>query len=186
MNFSPEKEFLSTLLFERDASGTSSSHFNHHRCCSRCCDRHCTSIIEMSERYRTMSENVHHHSRSNRLDQPKDGCRITTEDISYINFPGKIFVDILKMLILPLIVSSIISSLAKLDAQSAGKMGARALVYYLSTTLIAAIIGIVLVLSIRPGSRGSQGNANGETKTPEGRVIDTILDLFRFIFQHRC
>ena len=109
-----------------------------------------------------------------------DGCRITKEDISYIDFPGLIFINVLKMLILPLIVSSIISSLAQLDAQSAGKMGARALVYYLSTTLIAAIIGIILVLTIRPGKRSGKAPINPNSKTAEGRTIDTVLDLLRY------
>ena len=108
-----------------------------------------------------------------------DGCRITKEDITYIDFPGKIFINILKMLILPLIVSSIISALAQLDAQSSGKMGIRALIYYLATTLIAAILGIILVLSIRPGLRGNKGAINPNSKAVEGRTIDTILDLFR-------
>jgi len=116
------------------------------------------------------------------IDQRINGCRITKEDITYIDFPGKIFVNILKMLILPLIVSSIISSLAQLDAQSSGKMGIRALIYYLSTTLIAAIIGIILVLTIRPGSRGSKVEINPNSKSAEGRTIDTILDLFRNLF----
>ncbi|CAF0769571.1 unnamed protein product [Adineta ricciae] len=115
-------------------------------------------------------------------DERVNGCRITKEDISYIEFPGKIFIDILKMLILPLIVSSIISALAQLDAQSSGKMGARALVYYLGTTLIASIIGIILVLSIRPGIRGATVDIKPDAKSTEGRTIDTVLDLFRNLF----
>jgi Na+/H+-dicarboxylate symporter len=83
------------------------------------------------------------------------------------------------MLILPLIVSSIISSLAQLDAQSSGKMGARALVYYFGTTIIAAIVGIALVLIIRPGSRGGTVEKKAGSKSVEGRTVDTILDLFR-------
>jgi Na+/H+-dicarboxylate symporter len=83
------------------------------------------------------------------------------------------------MLILPLIVSSIISSLAQLDAQSSGKMGVRALVYYLGTTLIAAIVGITLVLTIRPGSRGGKVSINPAARATDGRTIDTVLDLFR-------
>jgi len=113
------------------------------------------------------------------IDDRINGCRITTEDITYIDFPGKIFVNVLKMLILPLIVSSIISSLAQLDAQSSGKMGVRALVYYIGTTLIAAIIGIILVLTIQPGTRSSKGPINSKAKSVEGRTIDTVLDLFR-------
>ncbi|CAF3753047.1 unnamed protein product [Adineta steineri] len=111
-----------------------------------------------------------------------NGCRITKEDITYIDFPGKIFINILKMLILPLIVSSIISSLAQLDAQSSGRMGVRALVYYIGTTLIACIIGIALVLIIRPGSRGAPPVNPSDTEAPQGRIIDTVLDLFRNLF----
>lgn len=86
------------------------------------------------------------------------------------------------MLILPLIVSSIISSLAQLDAQSSGKMGVRALIYYFGTTIIAAIIGIILVLTIRPGSRGGKVEIKADSKSAEGRTVDTILDLFRYLF----
>lgn len=113
------------------------------------------------------------------LDEYVNGCRITKEDISYIEFPGTIFINILKMLILPLIVSSIISSLAQLDAQSSGKMGLRALIYYFATTIIAAIVGIILVLTIRPGKRGGQVQIKADAKSAEGRTVDTILDLIR-------
>ncbi|CAF2586292.1 unnamed protein product [Rotaria sp. Silwood2] len=115
-------------------------------------------------------------------DEYINGCRLTKEDIGYIEFPGTIFIHILKLLILPLIVSSIISSLAQLDAQSSGKMGLRALIYYFGTTIIAAIIGIILVLSIRPGLRGGQVEIKPESKTVEGRTVDTILDLIRNLF----
>lgn len=115
----------------------------------------------------------------NYLDERIDGCRITTEDIDFINFPGKIFVNILKMLILPLIVSSIISALAQLDAQSSGKMGVRALIYYFGTTILAAIVGIILVLTIQPGKRGGAVTIKQNSKSVEGRTVDTILDLIR-------
>ena len=113
------------------------------------------------------------------LDERINGCRITPDDITYIDFPGKIFISVLKMLILPLIVSSIISSLAQLDAQSSGKMGIRALVYYFGTTMLAAILGIILVLTIRPGIRGGKVIIKADSKAAEGRTIDTVLDLFR-------
>ena len=82
------------------------------------------------------------------------------------------------MLILPLIVSSIISSLAQLDAQSSGKMGMRALIYYFGTTIIAAVVGIVLVLTIQPGKRGGSVDKKAAAKSAEGRRVDAVLDLF--------
>ncbi|CAF1277447.1 unnamed protein product, partial [Didymodactylos carnosus] len=115
-------------------------------------------------------------------DERINGCRITKEDITYIQFPGDLFINVLKMLILPLIVSSIISALAQLDAATAGKMGVRAVIYYLSTTIIAAIIGIILVLTIRPGKRGGSVERDPDAKSAEGRTADTVLDLFRNIF----
>lgn len=113
------------------------------------------------------------------VDEYVNGCRITKEEIKYIDFPGSIFIRVLKMLILPLIVSSIISSLAQLNAQSSGRMGARALVYYFGTTIIAAIVGIVLVITIRPGLYGGPVEIKAASKSAEGRTIDTVLDLFR-------
>ena len=46
-----------------------------------------------------------------------------------IGFPGELFMNMLKMLILPLIVASLICALAALDAKATGRVGRRALVY---------------------------------------------------------
>jgi Na+/H+-dicarboxylate symporter len=53
----------------------------------------------------------------------------------------------LKMLILPLIVSSMISAVGSLDLSVSGRIGTRAIVYYMSTA-VSAILGIILVLTI--------------------------------------
>ena len=44
------------------------------------------------------------------------------------------------------------AGVATLDRRASGKLGARAIVYYMTTTLIAVIIGIVLVVTINPGT----------------------------------
>lgn len=77
----------------------------------------------------------------------------TDDEIFYITFPGTIFMNMLKMMIVPLIVSSLISSLASLDSAMSGKLGLRAVIYYFVTTIIAVILGITLVLTIKPGDR---------------------------------
>ncbi|UYV68784.1 SLC1A2 [Cordylochernes scorpioides] len=94
-----------------------------------------------------------------------------------IGFPGILMMNMLKMLILPLIISSMISGLAHLDAKSSGKMGSRALLYYFATTILAAILGIILVTAIHPGDPSIKENVVG---TETGRVnstLDAFLDL---------
>ena len=91
-------------------------------------------------------------------------------------FPGEILVRMLRLLVLPLIVSSVMLAVAELDARQAGKMGRRTLLYYLITSVLAAILGIVLVVSIKPGY------ANGKHTKPDRQNIkplDSVLDLIR-------
>ncbi|KAM6966680.1 solute carrier family 1 member 9 isoform 2-T3 [Tautogolabrus adspersus] len=100
-----------------------------------------------------------------------------------ISFPGDILMRMLKMLILPLIISSLITGLAGLDARSSGRMGSRAMVYYMSTTIIAAILGVILVLSIHPGNPKLRSGATSTTpKNQEVNSLDAFLDLLRNLF----
>ena len=85
----------------------------------------------------------------------------------------------LKMLILPLIVTSLIVGLAELDQKASGRMGRRAVLYYMVTTLTAVVLGIIMVVSINPG------RSIGASKTKQSRKIrtqDSILDLIRNMF----
>ncbi|XP_070573459.1 excitatory amino acid transporter-like [Ptychodera flava] len=100
--------------------------------------------------------------------------------ILLIGFPGELLMRMLKLLILPLIISSLITGLAQLDAKSSGRMGRRALVYYFCTTLFAAILGIILVVSIHPGDREKKEQLDieeGDEKKVD--TLDAILDLLR-------
>uniref|UniRef100_A0A673LLD4 Amino acid transporter n=1 Tax=Sinocyclocheilus rhinocerous TaxID=307959 RepID=A0A673LLD4_9TELE len=72
--------------------------------------------------------------------------------VMVIAFPGDILMRMLKMLILPLIISSLITGLSGLDAKSSGRLGSRAMIYYMTTTIIAAVLGVILVLLIHPGN----------------------------------
>ncbi|KAM3923329.1 excitatory amino acid transporter 2-like [Leptodactylus fuscus] len=99
-----------------------------------------------------------------------------------ISFPGDILMRMLKMLILPLIISSLISGLAGLDAKSSGRMGTRAMVYYMSTTVLAALLGVILVLSIHPGNPKLKKQVSITTKNEEVSSIDAFLDLIRNLF----
>ncbi|KAI6177804.1 Amino acid transporter [Aphelenchoides bicaudatus] len=77
---------------------------------------------------------------------------LSEEASQLINFPGEIFLRILKMMILPLIFSSLIAAIAQMDTKSAAQMGLLTLGYYALTTTLAIITGISLVLLIQPGT----------------------------------
>ncbi len=76
-----------------------------------------------------------------------------------------------------------LAGLAGLDARSSGRMGTRAMVYYMSTTIIAAVLGVILVLGIHPGNpklRSSQ--VKYASKNQEVSSMDAFLDLIRNLF----
>uniref|UniRef100_A0A183ACS7 Amino acid transporter n=1 Tax=Echinostoma caproni TaxID=27848 RepID=A0A183ACS7_9TREM len=103
--------------------------------------------------------------------------------IYLISFPGELLMNMLKMLIIPLIVSSLVAGLAGLDPKSSGKIGMYALIYYVVTTALAVMLGISLVLSIRPGNANIK-QAMGEGTIAERRpeTLDSLLDLMRNLF----
>ncbi len=84
------------------------------------------------------------------------------------------------MLIVPLVVSTLVAGLAGLDATASGKMGVRAIVYYMTTTFIAVVLGIVLVVTIQPGDRTVVDQEDEEEAEPSN-VADSFLDLIRLM-----
>ncbi|HUU83059.1 MAG TPA: dicarboxylate/amino acid:cation symporter [Phycisphaerae bacterium] len=69
-------------------------------------------------------------------------------------FGPTIFMGALKMIIAPLILASIVSGVTSLpDMKELGAIGWKTLAYYICTTTIAVVIGLVFVLMIQPGKR---------------------------------
>jgi len=65
---------------------------------------------------------------------------------------GDLFLDALKMMIIPLIVGAVISGVTSLgDVRKLGKVGGITLLYYASTTACAVLIGLIVVNVIQPG-----------------------------------
>uniref|UniRef100_A0A8C0HCG9 Amino acid transporter n=1 Tax=Chelonoidis abingdonii TaxID=106734 RepID=A0A8C0HCG9_CHEAB len=107
---------------------------------------------------------------------------IDPDIIMLIAFPGDILMRMLKMLILPLIISSLITGLSGLDAKASGRLGTRAMVYYMSTTIIAAVLGVILVLAIHPGNPKLKKQLGEGKKNDEVSSLDAFLDLIRNLF----
>ena len=101
--------------------------------------------------------------------------------VSLLSFPGEMFLRMLKMLILPLIVFSLIAGLGSLESKVAGSLGWKTVLYYFSTTVSAICLGLILVVTIRPGGRVVVFECDNSTHSSglETELADTILDLIR-------
>ncbi|CAO2592391.1 Excitatory amino acid transporter 1 [Lemmus lemmus] len=102
-------------------------------------------------------------------------------EVKYFSFPGELLMRMLQMLVLPLIISSLVTGMAALDSKASGKMGMRAVVYYMTTTIMAVVIGIVIVIIIHPG-KGTKENMHREGKIVQVTAADAFLDLIREIW----
>lgn len=72
--------------------------------------------------------------------------------LSLFDFLGTLFMNALKMIIVPLIVASIITGIAGIGgSHGLGRMGAKTILYYMSTSLFAILVGLVMVNLIVPG-----------------------------------
>uniref|UniRef100_A0A3P8WTZ8 Amino acid transporter n=1 Tax=Cynoglossus semilaevis TaxID=244447 RepID=A0A3P8WTZ8_CYNSE len=108
--------------------------------------------------------------------------RLTLREIKYFSFPGELLMRMLQMLVLPLIISSLVTGISSLDSRASGKMGVRAVVYYMVTTLIAVFIGIVIVIIIQPGKGNRDSPVNNNQNLETVQAADAFLDLIRNMF----
>ncbi|XP_069073652.1 excitatory amino acid transporter 5-like [Pleurodeles waltl] len=105
---------------------------------------------------------------------------LSEQEKQYFSFPGELLMRMLKMLILPLITSSLMSGLATMDSKVCGKMGLITITYYLWTTFLAVAVGIILVISIHPGAAAQKEEHIGGK--PILSSADALLDLIRNMF----
>lgn len=107
---------------------------------------------------------------------------LTRTQIIYIGFPGELLIRLLKMIIIPLVVCSLVSGSASLDPKALGKLGGWAMLFFLVTTLIASSIGVVMAFILTPGTgsftKPKVAGLDDDVPAPK-EVIDSFLDLIR-------
>lgn len=99
----------------------------------------------------------------------------------YVKFIGELFLNMLQGIMIPLIMPSLITTIGSMNIRLSRKLGLRAIAYYLSTTAIAVILGIILVVTIRPGEIDEENMKGGETESGV-MTEDTMMDLIRNLF----
>jgi|MDSW01.2.fsa_nt_gb Na+/H+-dicarboxylate symporter len=80
------------------------------------------------------------------------GCGVLLgEDFVWIGVLGQIFVAFLKMVVVPLIFCSIVVAIASIGDSRLGQLGSKTIAFYLLTTGLAVLIGLLVANTIRPG-----------------------------------
>ena len=105
-----------------------------------------------------------------------------TEIVPKVAWMGTLFVRLLKMIIVPLILTSIVSGVASIGGgRDLGRLFSKTLGYYALTSLLAALAGLVAVNLIRPGV-GANIAGVGKASAPEGlesatSPVDLLLSI---------
>jgi Na+/H+-dicarboxylate symporter len=101
-----------------------------------------------------------------------------TEYAHLVTWMGELFLRALQMIIIPLILTSIISGVTNIgDAGNLGRLGLKTISYYVSTSLFAIVTGLVFVNLIKPGVGADLGLKREvpELAASSGDLWDIIL-----------
>jgi len=94
---------------------------------------------------------------------------------------GEIFLRLLKMMVVPLVVMSVMSGILGLgDVRKLGRPGGAAILYYLSTTVLAVVLGLAVVNIIRPGigtideATLAEVKGKSEVTSAKAKILDAL------------
>ncbi|MGM0879321.1 MAG: dicarboxylate/amino acid:cation symporter, partial [Bacillota bacterium] len=99
---------------------------------------------------------------------------------TYLFIPlGQIFLNLIKMLVVPIVFFSITLGVTGLgDPKKLGRIGLKTISFFLVTTAIAIIIGLALASIIQPGNVGSFNTEGIEFEAAEApSTADTLLNI---------
>ncbi len=141
---------------------------------------------------------------SGKLEPESSGFQFIIGFIDIARFVGEIFIRSLKMIIVPLIITSVVAGISTLrGVEGFARLGAKTVGFYTLSTTLAILVGLLLVNTIAPGLENgqpsvviqeafsSEASANGEkfsskiamaSDNSERSGFDLIKNLFRQMF----
>lgn len=101
---------------------------------------------------------------------------------TYIEPFGIIFLNLLKFIVVPLVLFSIMAGILSMnDVSKVGKLGLRALFYFMTTTLFAVTLGLVVpsvLKGVLPIIHISAKAVEEVSETPRMSVMDQLVNMF--------
>ncbi|MEZ5563305.1 MAG: dicarboxylate/amino acid:cation symporter [Gammaproteobacteria bacterium] len=90
---------------------------------------------------------------------------------AWLALPGQVFLALIQMIVVPLVVSSIVLGIAGGgSAEFVRRLGARIAPYFVATTVVAVLIGTLLVMWLAPGSHIELSTVPVAAELPAGAV----------------
>lgn len=102
------------------------------------------------------------------------------EQIKFVEWLGVIFLRALKLIVVPLVLSSLISGITNAGSgNKLGRLGLKTILYYISTSLLAILTGLLLVNLFKPGIRleGILGDSCSNATIAEKSLGDTLIEV---------
>lgn len=119
------------------------------------------------------------------------GSHVGFDLVPFFDLVGTMFINLLKMIIVPLILASVITGVAALGSgPDLGRLGSKTLAFYVLTTLIAVLIALFLVNLVEPGVKDGApvgdklaltADAGAVTEGVKSRANTSVLDTIRGI-----
>jgi len=109
--------------------------------------------------------------------------------IRYIKPIGTLFLNLLKMIAVPLVLFSLVAGVASLnDTSKLGRIGGKSIVLYLATTAVAITIGLVVANIFKPGDglpeeirdsllSGTAEQTSEKLATSDVNIVETLLNI---------
>ncbi len=97
----------------------------------------------------------------------------------FIDGGGRIFIALLKMLVVPLVFVSLVCGAASLgDTGSVGRLGGKTVSLYLMTTAVAVSLAMLIALTTDPGLSGESASGMTPASTFEPKTAPSVKDTF--------
>ncbi len=99
------------------------------------------------------------------------------ESIAWLNPLGSLLINLLKMIVMPVILATLVVGAASIQPSSLGKVGVKIILFYMLTSAFAVAVGLIMGNLFKPGlglALGGAAEAAGKVLT-QPKFIDTLL-----------
>ena len=102
---------------------------------------------------------------------------VTGREFAIIHMIAALFMKALRMMVIPLVTARIITGIASLgDVRRLRKLGLVTIIYYLSTTFLSVVTGLVLVNMINPGAMAALGQSV-QSSNPDYSIMEVFIGM---------